>query len=69
MYCYMDSSSGYSPSETGVWKEGEMRNQFFLIIETQVTTDDTVAGFGAIVCDKAGKFMLNVLRSLRVGLK
>lgn len=32
-----------------------MRNQFFLIIETQATIDGTVADFGAIVCDKAGK--------------
>lgn len=32
-----------------------MRDQFFLIIETQATIDGTVADFGAIVCDKAGK--------------
>lgn len=32
-----------------------MRKQFFLIIETQATVDDTAADFGAIVCDKAGK--------------
>lgn len=31
-----------------------MRKQFFLIIETQSTIDDTAADFGAIVCDKAG---------------
>lgn len=31
-----------------------MRDQFFLIIETQATIDGTVADFGAIVCDKAG---------------
>ena len=30
------------------------KKQFFLIVDTETTIEDTVADFGAIVCDKQG---------------